>query len=208
MNFSPKISILDYGSGNLKSVLNILEYLGYDVQITRSVGLIDSSTHLILPGVGSYKNCIEKIKKNLGINLIKNQILEKQKPLLGICVGMQVLSSSGYENGDHEGLNLIEGKVVKLENTLLSVPQVGWNEIEIKKKDPIFDGIPDKSEFYFLHSYQFKTKSKINVLSTTNYENNFTSVVSEKKIYGVQFHPEKSQTFGLKLLKNFVENVK
>ena len=134
MNFSPKISILDYGSGNLKSVLNILEYLGYDVQITRSVGLIDSSTHLILPGVGSYKNCIEKIKKNLGINLIKNQILEKQKPLLGICVGMQVLSSSGYENGDHEGLNLIEGKVVKLENTLLSVPQVGWNEIEIKKK--------------------------------------------------------------------------
>ena len=190
MNFSPKISILDYGSGNLKSVLNILEYLGYDVQITRSVGLIDSSTHLILPGVGSYKNCIEKIKKNLGINLIKNQILEKQKPLLGICVGMQVLSSSGYENGDHEGLNLIEGKVVKLENTLLSVPQVGWNEIEIKKKDPIFDGIPDKSEFYFLHSYQFKTKSKINVLSTTNYENNFTSVVS-KKIYGVQFHPEK-----------------
>ena len=170
--------------------------------------MIDSSTHLILPGVGSYKNCIEKIKKNLGINLIKNQILEKQKPLLGICVGMQVLSSSGYENGDHEGLNLIEGKVVKLENTLLSVPQVGWNEIEIKKKDPIFDGIPDKSEFYFLHSYQFKTKSKNNVLSTTNYENNFTSVVSEKKIYGVQFHPEKSQTFGLRLLKNFVENVK
>ena len=144
--------------------------------------MIDSSTHLILPGVGSYKNCIEKIKKNLGINLIKNQILEKQKPLLGICVGMQVLSSSGYENGDHEGLNLIEGKVVKLENTLLSVPQVGWNEIEIKKKDPIFDGIPDKSEFYFLHSYQFKTKSKINVLSTTNYENNFTSVVSEKNL--------------------------
>ena len=99
--------------------------------------MIDSSTHLILPGVGSYKNCIEKIKKNLGINLIKNQILEKQKPLLGICVGMQVLSSSGYENGDHEGLNLIEGKVVKLENTLLSVPQVGWNEIEIKKRSNI-----------------------------------------------------------------------
>ena len=208
MKLTPVISILDYGSGNLRSVLNVLEYLGYKVHITKNLDLIDSSTHLILPGVGSYKNCVEKIKKNLSFKLIKNQIIDKQKPLLGICVGMQVLSSSGYENGEHNGLNIIKGKVVKLENTLLPVPQVGWNEIEIKKQDPILDGIPNKSEFYFLHSYQFKSKSEKNILSSTNYENNFTSIINEKKIYGVQFHPEKSQTYGLRLLKNFVENIK
>ena len=112
MKFTPVISILDYGSGNLRSVLNVLEYLGYKVHITKNLDLIDSSTHLILPGVGSYKNCVEKIKKNLSFRLIKNQIIDKQKPLLGICVGMQVLSSSGYENGEHDGLNIIKGKYI------------------------------------------------------------------------------------------------
>tara|TARA_X000001036_G_C20368106_1_gene679357 strand:- start:13 stop:639 length:627 start_codon:yes stop_codon:yes gene_type:complete len=202
------IAILDYGSGNLKSVSNICQYLGYNVKISRDFSEIESCSHLILPGVGSYKSCAEKLEKNIGFNLLKDQVLNKGKPLLGICVGMQVLSTIGNEHGTNSGLNLISGTVNKLEVTNLPVPQVGWNSISIKKNDILLEGIPNNTDFYFVHSYKFELESSANVIATTNYEKEFSSIINNKNIYGVQFHPEKSQTYGIKLLKNFIENIK
>ncbi len=202
------IAILDYGSGNLKSVFNICQYLGYNVKISKDLSEIEVCSHLILPGVGSYKSCAEKLEKNIGFDLLKDQVLNKGKPLLGICVGMQVLSTIGNEHSTNSGLNLISGTVNKLEVTNLPVPQVGWNSISIKKNDILLEGIPNNTDFYFVHSYKFELESSANIIATTNYEKEFSSIINNKNIYGVQFHPEKSQTYGIKLLKNFIENIK
>ena len=188
--------------------MNICEYLGYNVKISKNLSEIESSSHLILPGVGSYKSCVEKLEKNIGFDLLKDQVLNKGKPLLGICVGMQVLSTIGNEHSTNKGLNLISGTVDKLEVTNSPTPQVGWNTINIKKKDMLLEGIPDNTDFYFVHSYKFELESTENIIATTNYEKEFSSIINNKNIYGVQFHPEKSQTYGIKLLKNFVENIK
>ena len=173
MKTKNSIVILDYGSGNLKSVMNICEYLGYNVKISKNLSEIESSSHLILPGVGSYKSCVEKLEKNIGFDLLKDQVLNKGKPLLGICVGMQVLSTIGNEHSTNKGLNLISGTVDKLEVTNSPTPQVGWNTINIKKKDMLLEGIPNNTDFYFVHSYKFELESTANIIATTNYEKNF-----------------------------------
>ena len=208
MKIKNYVVILDYGSGNLKSVMNIFEYLGYKVKISRNLSEVESSSHIILPGVGSYKSCAKKLENNIGIDLLKDQIITKNKPLLGICVGMQILSTFGKENGKSDGLNFIPGVVDRLDANDLPIPQIGWNTINIKKQNMLLDGIPNNSDFYFVHSYKFELETKDNVIATTNYEKEFSSIINYKNIYGVQFHPEKSQTYGIKLLKNFVENIK
>ena len=207
MNKTKKVAILDYGSGNVKSVYNILEYLGYKTNITNDQKIINEASHLILPGVGSYGACIKKIKSKIGFDLIKNQVLDKKKPFLGICVGMQVLASKGFEYGENKGLNLISGRVNKIDTSELPIPHVGWNEINIKKNNILLDNIPDKSDFYFVHSYKFDLNLDENIIATTNYEKEFSCIVNKNNIYGVQFHPEKSQTFGIRLLNNFVKNI-
>lgn len=201
----PFVVILDYGSGNVKSVSNIIKYLGYDTEITKDNKLINKASHLILPGVGSYGACVSKIKSRLDLNLIKDEIINKKKPFLGICVGMQVLSTFGYEFEKNHGLNLISGEVKKLEVGSLPIPQIGWNEINIINKSKLLDEIPDKSDFYFVHSYKFQTNSKDNIIATTIYGETFTSVIEKDNIYGVQFHPEKSQKYGIKLFSNFLK---
>ena len=204
-----KICIVNYGCGNIKSIENALKFLGYNAFISNQVKDIKKSTHLILPGVGSFSNAMAKIKLNLNLKIIEKEVLEKNKPILGICVGMQIMSSYGFEFKKTKGLNWIDGSVVKMKNKPNIVPEVGWNNLIIHlKKNKLFEKIDEKDYFYFVHSFNFKTLKKKEILASTNYNDKFTSIINKKNIVGVQFHPEKSQSSGLRLLKNFVENFK
>ena len=200
-----KICILDYGSGNVKSVENLINYLNYDVIISNDEKDIVECTHLILPGVGSFEYAMKKINEKIPISILKNEVLVKEKKFMGICVGMQVLAEFGYENGKFKGLGFIEGSVKKLETGDLSLPHIGWNNCDVQKEDEIFRDLNDIRDFYFLHSYAFELKNKQEILATTSYGSLFCSVLKKKNIYGIQFHPEKSQRAGMILIKNFIE---
>ena len=202
-----KVCILDYGSGNSMSVYNSIKFLKYKVILSNKVDDIKKSSHLILPGVGSFKKTMEKINKKLPLKIISDQVLNQKKPILGICVGMQVLSSYGYEFEKYAGLGWIPGEVKILKNKPNKIPHVGWNNLDLKKKHKILSNIDGKDNLYFVHSYKFNAKNKENSLCTTNYNEDFSSIVYHENIYGFQFHPEKSQISGLKLLKNFIEEI-
>ena len=194
---------MDYGSGNVMSVYNIITYLGYNAIISNTTHDIQSATHIILPGVGSFSATLEKIKSKIPLTALENEVIHKSKPFLGICVGMQLLADKGNENGEHNGLGWITGIVEKLEiNNNFSLPHIGWNNVIPKKESQLFQGLKDINDFYFVHSYVLKTNDK-HVLAETCYESNFCSAVQKENIYGVQFHPEKSQKVGQQLLKNF-----
>ena len=200
-----KICILDYGSGNVNSVFNILEYLNYKVIISSEKNVIDESTHLILPGVGTYNNTMNKLKEKIDIDFLLNQVLKKKKPFLGICVGMQILSDIGYENETYKGLGWIKGGVKILKSKKFNLPHIGWNNIEIKKNSLLFKNINEENNFYFLHSYIFDATLIENIISTTTYGESFCSAIEKDNIFGVQFHPEKSQKDGMLILNNFVK---
>jgi len=197
------ISIIDYDMGNVGSIKNMLEYLGFNAIITKDHDLLEKSTHLILPGVGSFDQGMNNLHSN---NLVS--FLEKtKKPLLGICLGMQLLGIDS-EEGLRSGLNLIPFHNVKFkfENKELKVPHMGWNTIQvINEKNPLLREMTSKDRFYFVHSYYAKTIEKKTSILSTNYGLDFTSGVNLNNVYGVQFHPEKSHQFGMKLLKNFGE---
>jgi imidazole glycerol-phosphate synthase subunit HisH len=199
-----KILILDYGAGNVRSVLNICKYIDDNTLISNNIEDINKSTHIILPGVGSFKASIDKIKKNLPLEMIMDQITHKQKPLLGICVGMQVLANIGFEFGESPGLNLIDGTVKKLETDKYPLPNIGWNSVTIEKKNILFKNLEKDNSFYFVHSFAFFPKNQNNIIGTSIYENKFVCAVQKENIFGVQFHPEKSQKSGIQLLKNFI----
>jgi|TARA_B100000795_G_C22700282_1_gene399359 glutamine amidotransferase len=203
-----KIIILDYGSGNVRSVANSLNHLNLDHKISNNNEDLEQSTHIILPGVGSYGASIEKIKKKIDISFLKNEIFLNKKFFLGICVGMQVLSTKGYEFDESVGLDFISGKVTKINTKNLPTIHTGWNEINIINKEcNILDGLSNKSTFYFTHGYKFELSNDKHLVSNTNYNECFPSIIQDKNIYGVQFHPEKSQDSGLKLLSNFAKLV-
>ena len=198
-----KVCVLDYGSGNVASVYNLINRLGYDIKVSNKVEDIKKSSHLILPGVGAFGASIEKIKNNISIELLSDEVKVKKKPFLGICVGMQVLAEKGLEFGSHEGLGWIEGTVEKINAKVL--PHVGWNNIEMKKNSPIFSNIKNTSDFYFVNSYAFKVKDNNFIIAETTYENTFCSAVQKENIFGVQFHPEKSQKVGQDIIDNFLK---
>jgi len=200
---NPKVCILDYGSGNVASVYNLINRLGYDINISNKPTDIKKSSHLILPGVGAFGSSIEKIKSNISIDLLHDEVQVKKKPFLGICVGMQVLAEKGLEFGEHDGLGWIEGVVEKLSAKVL--PHVGWNNIEIKKNSSIFKNIKNASDFYFVNSYALKVKDSNFIIAETTYENKFCSAVQKENIFGVQFHPEKSQKMGQLIIDNFLK---
>lgn len=200
-----KIALIDYGSGNIKSLYNSVSLLNCTPIITNNTNEINDCDKIILPGVGSFDSCISKLYTKIDVKNLTNEILSKKKFFLGICVGMQVLSSFGFENKKMKGLNLIEGDVKKINNGSLPLPHVGWNNVEIVKKDALFNGINSLEDFYFVHSYSFKVSDSQYSLALTNYGENFSSVIKKDNIYGVQFHPEKSQFYGLKLLSNFLK---
>jgi len=198
-----KVCLLDYGSGNVKSVYNLVSYLGYDVNISNEESDIKSASHIILPGVGSYGSAMEKIKLQIPVDILEKEVINRKKPILGICVGMQVFSDKGKEYGDHNGLGWVPGTVDKLDVNEVPLPHIGWNNVILKKESPLFNGLDDINDFYFVHSYVFSTQ-KDNVLTETKYENHFCSSLQKENIYGVQFHPEKSQRAGQRLIHNFL----
>jgi glutamine amidotransferase len=209
MTINSTILIIDYGSGNLRSVANALEQVKNSKQnilISGNPRDLTSASHIILPGVGAFGDCISNLKSIPGmVAEIKNQINSK-KPFLGICLGMQLLADIGYEYGEHQGLSLIAGKVLKIEakDANLKIPHMGWNNLEFKKSHPILKGIENGEHAYFVHSYHFICDDKNDVIATVNYDGNLTAVIAKDNILATQFHPEKSGELGLKLLKNFI----
>ncbi|PIV62839.1 imidazole glycerol phosphate synthase subunit HisH [Candidatus Roizmanbacteria bacterium CG01_land_8_20_14_3_00_33_9] len=197
------IVIIDYGLGNLGSVKNALDKLGVDSMVSKSVKDIEKATGLVLPGVGSATEGMKNLRKS-GLNKVILKQIKLKKPILGICLGMQLLFFLS-EEGNTECLNVIEGKVKKFNNKL-KVPQIGWNQVK-QKPSKLFLGIKDKSYFYFVHSYYCQASEEKIIIGSTEYGINFTSAIEDKNIFGVQFHPEKSGENGLKLLKNFVDIV-
>jgi len=200
-----KITIVDYGVGNTFSICNAIKYLGYkDIFISSKESEILKSDVLILPGVGAFEACKKNLTSRNLIPTLNYLVLENKIPILGVCVGMQLMATSSEENGIHLGLNWIPGKVKKfiLPNEF-HVPHVGWNNIDIKINNPILNQNKEESNFYFDHSYYYECENKF-ITSTCNYGINVTSSIQFENIFGVQFHPEKSQINGLKLFRNFL----
>ena len=200
-----KVAVIDYGMGNLKNVKNAFNFLGYSAKITGGFEDIKNATHLVLPGVGGFKDAMATLKRNELVNPIKDAITEGKK-FLGICLGMQLLFETSEEFGYSEGLGIFKGKVVKFdENAVNLIPHIGWNDIEILKPLEEFKGIEDKSFFYFLHSYYCVPEEDITA-AVCDYYGKFTACVKKDNIFACQFHPEKSHKEGLSLLKNFIES--
>jgi len=202
-----QIVVVDYGMSNLGSISNALVECGAEnVVIASDPKQLKNATHIILPGVGSFKDGMDNLVKLGFKDAIREVSLIDKVPTLGICLGMQLMADRGYEGGEVEGLGLIPGVVDKLKPSKKNekIPHVGWNEVYPQRKNLIFDGIPEGTDFYFVHSYHFIAKKKSNILSTTPYCENFISSVVSGNIYGTQFHPEKSQRPGFQLLRNFI----
>jgi len=196
------IAIVDYGMGNLRSVEKGFLKVGIDARIVTDAASIDNAKGVVLPGVGAFMDCI----KNLTDMKLTEAIIRaigKGKPYLGICLGLQVLFTESEEFGTCRGLNVLKGKVVRFPKSDLKVPHMGWNTLDIKKRPPIFDGISDKSYFYFVHSFYVVPEDKNIISGTTDYGVTFTAMVWKDNVFATQFHPEKSQELGLKILKGF-----
>ncbi|MBD3426535.1 MAG: imidazole glycerol phosphate synthase subunit HisH [Candidatus Omnitrophica bacterium] len=200
------VCIIDYGSGNVKSVYNLFLSITGSVKVSNQADDINGSTHIVLPGVGAFGSAMQKIKALSSFGVLEENVLSGGKPFLGICVGMQVLAEKGYEHGENEGLGWIPGSVRKLETGGLYLPHVGWNDFtECSKDNPLFKGISPDMDFYYVHSFYFDVVDKASAIAKCEYGMEFTSAVNRDNIYGVQFHPEKSQKAGRKLLQNFMD---
>ena len=205
------VTIVDYNSGNISSVINSFKEVAQDkvnIEVTSDLNKIKSSDKVVLPGQGSFKSCVDALNKIDGLTDTLNEFaITYKKPLLGICVGLQMFADIGYEETETKGLGWISGKVLKIDNQnrKFKLPHIGWNQIKIVKKSKIFQNIEDNSHMYFVHSYEFIPNDKNVISATTNYSSKIVCSVEKENIFGTQFHPEKSDKFGLRLIKNFVE---
>lgn len=198
------IAIIDYGLGNLHSVQKAVAYVGGEAVVTNDNAVILTADKVILPGVGAFADGMRGLK-SCGLVTVLQEVVALGKPLLGICLGMQLLFEESEEQGQHQGLGLLAGKVVFFEQQGIKVPQIGWNQVEISKQSGLLTDISDGDYFYFNHSYYCVPQAAETVLTITDYGTTFSSAVAKGNIYGVQFHPEKSQKTGLQILNNFVE---
>ncbi len=197
------ITVLDYGMGNLRSVAKALEKVGFDVKVSFSKKDIENARAIVVPGVGAFGDAIHNLER-LGLLEAIVKSIEKGKPYLGICLGLQILFEYGYEFGEHRGLGIIKGKVIRFENKEgYKVPHMGWNQIWKKKEEGLFSNIKNGEFFYFVHSFYAVPAEEESIASLTDYSVNFCSSIQKENVWAVQFHPEKSQKAGLKLLKNF-----
>ncbi len=199
------IGIVDYGMGNLRSVYNAFKYLGVTPKLVSHKDEFENISHLVIPGVGSFVQAMDNLSGRDLIEPIKTFAASK-KPVLGICLGMQLLATVGHEPYECPGLDLIPGEVRKFENIDRRVPHVGWNSIELTQDHYLFEGIKKNVDFYYVHSYFFNPKESENVLGYCEYGTRFAAVVHSENIVGCQFHPEKSQKNGMKILENFSYN--
>lgn len=197
------IAVVDYGMGNLRSVQKALEKVGLDAVITSTPSDLDDAAGIVVPGVGAFGDAIHNLQRlNLKEKIVEN--IKRGKPYLGICLGLQILFEYGYEFGEHQGLGVVKGSVVRFDEKLnVKIPHMGWNQIRKEKSSKMFDGIKDGEFFYFVHSYYAKPDDTGVLATTTDYGINFCSAIEIDNIWAVQFHPEKSQQAGLKLLSNF-----
>ena len=197
-----KICIVDYGIGNIKAFKNIYDKLNINVEIASKKEQFVNATHLILPGVGTFDWAMSKLNESGLRETLDGLVLEKKIPILGICVGMQIMASQS-EEGVLSGLNWIEGKILKLDKDII-LPHMGWNNVKLSNKSDLFNNI-ENFEFYFLHSYYYKTEDDKHILSISEYGNPFTSAIYKENIFGTQFHPEKSHKNGIKILENLLK---
>ncbi|NBP68515.1 MAG: imidazole glycerol phosphate synthase subunit HisH [Cytophagia bacterium] len=200
------VGILDYGMGNLLSVYSAFDYLAADVKICKHPEDLEDVDRIVIPGVGAFKDCIDKINNNGFREVLEIEVLKKGKPTLGICLGMQIMASKGTEGGDYNGLGWFDATVTRLHptDTDKRVPNIGWNDVAFNSKVPLFKGLPDKVDFYLVHSFYMKTINASDVVATYDYDYPVTAAVLKNNIFATQFHPEKSQDFGLKILENFI----
>lgn len=201
-----KICIIDYGLGNVASIYNAVEYLDRNVKLSRNPDDIKKATHLILPGVGSYKTGMDNLFKYDLVEILNSQVITKKKPFLGICLGMQLLSTSSTEGGPQKGLNWINGEVIKIisNDKNIKVPHMGWNSVKHTNNSGLFKNIKNSSSFYFVHSYHFVPKDKSIITGTCFHGVEISSSLQKENIFATQFHPEKSHNVGTELLKNFL----
>jgi glutamine amidotransferase len=201
------IVVVDYGMGNLRSVSKAFETVGAKVKVSSNPKDIKNADAIVVPGVGAFGDAVKNLKS---LNLYEEVInhIQKGKPYFGICLGLQILFEKGYEFGEHKGLSIIKGKVVRFEEKKgYKIPHMGWNQTKIKQKEGLFSGIKDEEFFYFVHSFYVVPEDKSLIASTTDYIAEFCSSIQFENIWAVQFHPEKSQKAGLRLIENFVKTV-
>ncbi len=204
------ITIVDYNSGNISSVVNSFKEVAHskvDIEVTSDLKKIKSSDKVVLPGQGSFKSCVDALNKINGlVDTLNDFAINNKKPLLGICVGLQMFADIGYEETETKGLGWIPGKVCKIDNQngKYKLPHIGWNQINIVKESKIFKNIENNSHMYFVHSYEFIPKDKNVISATTGYSSNIVCSIEKENIFGTQFHPEKSDKAGLKIIENFI----
>lgn len=193
--------------GNLRSVQKAFEEVGCDALVSNDHEIIKKASKIVLPGVGAFRDGMRHLKELGLIELLSEEVNNSKKPFLGICLGLQLLAKKSYENGQADGLGWVDAEVVKFDfnhqKQKLKIPHVGWNSVAYKNNNILFKDISNESDFYFVHSYYFKTDENI-VTSTTDYGFDFVSSINKDNVFALQFHPEKSQTVGLKIIKNFV----
>ena len=204
------ITIVDYKSGNISSVINSFKEVAQNkvkIEVTSDVSKIKSTDKVVLPGQGSFKSCVDALQSIKGlVDCLNDFVMNKKKPLLGICVGLQMFADVGYEESETKGLGWIPGKVTKIDNQngKYKLPHIGWNQINLVKDSKIFRDIKDKSHMYFVHSYEFVPTDKNFIPATTDYSSKHICAVEKENIFGTQFHPEKSDKTGLKIINNFI----
>jgi len=204
------VTIVDYNSGNISSVINSFKEVAQDkvnIEVSSDLNKIKSSDKVVLPGQGSFKSCVDALNKIDGLTETLNEFaITIKKPLLGICVGLQMFADVGYEETETKGLGWISGKVSKIDNQngKFKLPHIGWNQINIVKESKIFQNIENNSHMYFVHSYEFIPNDKNVISATTDYSSNIVCSVEKENIFGTQFHPEKSDKMGLKIINNFI----
>ncbi len=202
-----KIVIVDYGMGNINSIVGALKYVGAkEISVSSDFNQLKKADKIILPGVGSFGKAMEQITLKSLDAYLKELVLEQHVPILGICLGMQLLGVSSTEDGSNYGLGFINGNITKFDNLKVKVPHVGFNQVVANRDSLLYEGLPDISDFYFTHSYRMTTHENINQ-SICHYQDQFVASFEMGHIAGTQFHPELSQTNGLKLLKNFIEKL-
>ncbi len=202
-----KVLVIDYGVGNHLSVINALECLGYAYEVSSKKEDIQNASAYILPGVGAFSEAMANLHARDMVTTLREQVMKHKKPILGICLGMQVLAEDSTENGLHEGLGFIPGHVVHIPaDAGIRVPHVGWNELDIRVAGSLFVSVPQKARVYFDHSYYFKTDPQY-VAASSMYGGEVTAAVENGNVFGVQFHPEKSQTHGLRILRSFFNHI-